>query len=390
MKNKSTFQHFNTLWVLFFVVSSSCFAQEPLKNFGNLKLLENAEIGFHGDLINDGTFDENSGLAGFFNEESALTISGAFRPIFNDMQVMVDEGLFLEVGVGVTNNLNFIVGDIKADKTMSDNHIDFVSSAFYNGQSNTEKIDGYVMITNKVNYTFPTGDGDQLKPLQLLSDDINPSAKCVYFYESPTKPNTIPGSYPLGDRAEDLSAISPFEFWRLEASVESRVRLFFNEQSNLASFVNDLKNLRVVGWHIGENKWHDLGASMQDGNLGWGSITSDSFEPQEYDAITFGASKKALDLEAYHYLVTPNNDNANDVLEIETVALSPDNNSLQIFNRWGALVYESENYKNDFDGTANVELVVDRDKKLSSGVYFYILKLYDVDVIQNGYLYLIN
>lgn len=57
---------------------------------------------------------------------------------------------------------------------------------------------------------------------------------------------------------------------------------------------------------------------------------------------------------------TPNGDEYNQVLVIENI----DNRDwgLQVFNRWGVRVYESKQYKNDWDGSG-----------LSSGVYYYLL-----------------
>lgn len=63
---------------------------------------------------------------------------------------------------------------------------------------------------------------------------------------------------------------------------------------------------------------------------------------------------------------TPNNDGVNDVFEIEGLMIYRDT-YLQIYNRWGGLVYEKANYQNDWDGTAP------SGNKLSDGTYFYLL-----------------
>ncbi len=59
-------------------------------------------------------------------------------------------------------------------------------------------------------------------------------------------------------------------------------------------------------------------------------------------------------------LITPNNDDANDVFEIVSL---PDNSELRLFNRWGDRVFESSNYDNKYDF-----------KGLSDGVYYYDLE----------------
>jgi gliding motility-associated-like protein len=59
-------------------------------------------------------------------------------------------------------------------------------------------------------------------------------------------------------------------------------------------------------------------------------------------------------------LVTPNEDDANDVFEVISL---PDNSELRLYNRWGDRVFESSNYDNKYDF-----------KGLSDGVYYYDLE----------------
>lgn len=56
-------------------------------------------------------------------------------------------------------------------------------------------------------------------------------------------------------------------------------------------------------------------------------------------------------------VITPNNDNLNEIF-IPRVTCMPF--TLKLYNRWGVLVYEKENYAKDFNGS-----------NLSSGVYYY-------------------
>ena len=62
---------------------------------------------------------------------------------------------------------------------------------------------------------------------------------------------------------------------------------------------------------------------------------------------------------------SPNFDEMNDVFVIEGLQNFP-NNTLQVFNRWGNLVYKKEKYNNTWDGTWDGVPVPD-------GTYFYIL-----------------
>ncbi|MFA9388597.1 MAG: Ig-like domain-containing protein [Prolixibacteraceae bacterium] len=68
---------------------------------------------------------------------------------------------------------------------------------------------------------------------------------------------------------------------------------------------------------------------------------------------------------------TPNNDNVNDFLIIQGLNRYS-SNKFEVFNRWGNKVYEKNNYDGEWDGFANVSLVVG-DRRLPVGTYYYIL-----------------
>ncbi len=63
-------------------------------------------------------------------------------------------------------------------------------------------------------------------------------------------------------------------------------------------------------------------------------------------------------------VMTPNGDGLNDIFDINYIDLY-DVKKLTIYNRWGTIVYQSEDYQNNWDG-GNV----------SDGVYFYVLELW--------------
>ncbi len=65
-------------------------------------------------------------------------------------------------------------------------------------------------------------------------------------------------------------------------------------------------------------------------------------------------------------VLTPNNDNKNDVLRIDCTSQFQ-NNIIQVFNRWGDKVYEKNNYQSDWGGTFDGD-------DLPAGTYFYVFK----------------
>ncbi|MFN5371542.1 MAG: Ig-like domain-containing protein [Bacteroidia bacterium] len=69
---------------------------------------------------------------------------------------------------------------------------------------------------------------------------------------------------------------------------------------------------------------------------------------------------------------SPNGDGTADFFVIEN--LNGRNAQLQIFNRWGQMVYESDAYQNDWNGTANKGIVL-FGEQLPEGTYYYLLNI---------------
>ncbi|WP_344788853.1 Ig-like domain-containing protein, partial [Postechiella marina] len=73
-------------------------------------------------------------------------------------------------------------------------------------------------------------------------------------------------------------------------------------------------------------------------------------------------------------VVTPNGDAQNEFFTITGVETCGFVVELQIFNRWGAKIYENSNYQNDWNGFAHKSSVGNADK-VPNGTYYYIINL---------------
>lgn len=85
------------------------------------------------------------------------------------------------------------------------------------------------------------------------------------------------------------------------------------------------------------------------------------------DSVEVVVVESFLDIKGIN-MITPNDDGKNDVLEFNGLG-KLSNNFLRVYNRWGDLIYEKENYQTDterFDGTY-------KGKPLPAGNYFYVL-----------------
>ncbi|MGO4822781.1 MULTISPECIES: DUF7507 domain-containing protein, partial [unclassified Flavobacterium] len=101
-----------------------------------------------------------------------------------------------------------------------------------------------------------------------------------------------------------------------------------------------------------------------------------------------------------HNAFSPNGDGINEVFiidNIDDILCYPDN-SVQIYNRWGILVYETLNYNNNsnaFNGTSYGRTTIKQSSGLPTGTYYYILNYTSVGGTgelqtnrKEGYLYL--
>ncbi|MCW5517612.1 gliding motility-associated C-terminal domain-containing protein [Muriicola sp. Z0-33] len=374
------------LHILFFI-GTICQAQTGLYNSGNLRIHDQGQLGFHTHLINNGTFDDNLGLAGFYGS-STLSVSGAFMPILYDIEIATDAFVDLETSVNVLNNANFIVGNFNTPRAQPDIYLNFIQNAFSAGEADASKVDGYARITDIQNFTFPVGDASQLRPLILNSDTTNSTAKCAYFLEDPNNPSTFP-PFSTDIKPRTISAISTVEFWRLEGTVPSTISISWNARSNLASLATEVEQVTIMGWNKSAGSWLSLGNEALGGDLTTGFVSSTTFVPDDYELITFGILAEAEDiLTLDNYILTPNGDGINDVLVIPELDLSP-NNSIQIFDRLGLKVFDMVNYQDEFAGISNVDnFVINREKGLPEGIYFYLITMDDLGLNYQGFLYL--
>ncbi|WP_372754526.1 HYR domain-containing protein, partial [Mariniflexile sp.] len=73
-------------------------------------------------------------------------------------------------------------------------------------------------------------------------------------------------------------------------------------------------------------------------------------------------------------VITPNGDSRNEFFEVTGIESCNFVIEIQIFNRWGAKIYENSNYKNDWNGFAHNSSVGKADK-VPNGTYYYIINL---------------
>lgn len=376
---------------LFFILfSSSLLAQTAFQNTGNVLLHEGAQVGFHTDVVNNGTLDNTVGFAGFYADNEVRTIAGTNRVIFYDVEIDALQNLQLLNSLGVRNQLDFINGQVLTPRDDNTISLDFINYDIYAGEDGARHINGYASITRSTqntNFVFPIGDDNRLRPMTINSPSGSYNFNGAYFFQDPNNPVYFTTNFSTSTKQTIIDKVSDQEFWDLNGTEPTQVTLTWDFYSDISNLSDKLKDLRVVGWNIENNQWEDLGNVNTEGDLTSGTITSVDFIPNLYEVITIGTLNSDTKV---NYLISPNGDSLNDSLVFESLE-NFTNNTLQIFNRWGNIVYEIENYKNDWGGISNGRLTINKSKKLPVGTYFYILKFGNggnLDNIKKGWVYI--
>jgi gliding motility-associated-like protein len=82
---------------------------------------------------------------------------------------------------------------------------------------------------------------------------------------------------------------------------------------------------------------------------------------------------------------SPDGDGVNDYFEMRGIN-KYERVTISIFNRWGNLIYASDNYQNNWDGTSRKTL--GSSGSLPTGTYFYVIKIVDNDKQYKGNVFL--
>lgn len=373
--------------VLIFFFQKKVIAQTAFQNEGVVQMHVGSKIGFHTNLVNNGKFDKNKGFTGFYHENKTLTVSGANKAVFNDLEIGVLKNLELYTSLGVANRLSFLEGKVITPRNKADISLDFMSHDFYIGESNNRHVDGYVSVKGSSNFTFPIGHDNRLRPMILLSQ-TNDLFEGAYFFENPNTPSIFNTNFETSKKDSSLKNVSNFEFWDLNGTSETTITLTWDGQSSIVSIANKIEELRVVGWNKTTKIWENLGNTKITGNLDNGTISSIPFVPNTYEVITIGSvsGKKTNN----NYLISPDKDNINDNLIIEGTE-EYKHNVLSIYNRWGILVFRAKDYKGEFRGKSKGRSTIFVEEGLPTGTYFYIIEFGNTPKLgkqQKGWVYI--
>uniref|UniRef100_UPI002612C856 gliding motility-associated C-terminal domain-containing protein n=1 Tax=uncultured Tenacibaculum sp. TaxID=174713 RepID=UPI002612C856 len=136
----------------------------------------------------------------------------------------------------------------------------------------------------------------------------------------------------------------------------------------------------------------DDGIDTIDENPGDSDITTDDSLDTNNNGIPDYLDPDTNPCGTPYNILTPDNDGENDTFFISCIDNPKySNNTVEIFNRWGNIVYKAKGYNNIdvvFRGISNGRSTINVDEKLPPGTYYYVIDLGDGSNPKVGWLYI--
>lgn len=343
------------------------------------------EVLLRANFNNDGltTFSPNQDgytrFEGFSTQKITGTVPSEFKNLlfFNPnpqpaFQLSGDIIIFgnAEFNQGIVNNDNF------------GGTISFEQDANHTSTWNGSHVDGEVIKNGSTDFIYPIGDKNLYRYARISAPDaIADSFTGKYFFE-----NSNP-SYPHTSKLPEIGVINDKEYWTIDktnGTSDILLTLSWDETvttpAEIVAFPE--REIHIVRWDETANIWVDEGGVADLANK---AITT-AVEVSGYGIFTL--ARVAKDDAASNCIkifngVTPNGDTYNDYFFIECINNYP-KNTVEIYNRWGVKVFETENYDsngNVFNGYSDGRTTIDGSNKLPTGTYFYVLTY---EAQQNG------
>lgn len=365
------------------------FDNNPTGNFYN-----DGEAYIYADFRNDGTVDflQNTGLTRFQGKVTQ-EIEGNRPSYFYDVLFnnnASQPAFELSGEISVSGNANFFNGIVKNDDFGG--IMIFEKEATHSNTYDHSHVDGEVYKNGESGWIFPIGDDGYFRDARISAPNEKASSfQSKYFHENS---NSI---YPHNRRPGNIELINNAEYWTLEkigGKADVLLTLTWNPATTPSEiYASPNHVIHIVRWDKEKQLWIDEGGAVDVTNRTVTTFT----EVSGYGVFTLARVKDAgnfpEDNISFFNGISNNEDSKNNYFRIEGIENYP-NNTLKIFNRWGVVVYETQGYgqsDNVFRGISGGRATVQKEKKLPTGTYFYILIIVkdNGEVLKKtGYLYI--
>ena len=235
----------------------------------------------------------------------------------------------------------------------------------------------YKIVTQNIVSTDPIYNGLSVSNIDVVNIDDDEAGILVNIDSTTTSEDLLNteltlvlGSEPLADVTIDLSS-----------SDETEGELSVNQVVFTSENWNETQNIEIYG----------VDDDVVDGDINYfisilSTVSSDPYyNDLELDDISIvnidNDSKDLIIPEAF----SPGDDTHNDYFEVVNLQ-HYDKATIRVYNRWGSLVYENENYQNDWDGKSNVGSANGSD--LPTGTYYFVMNITGVSKEISGSVFI--
>lgn len=257
---------------------------------------------------------------------------------------------------------------------------------------NGSHVDGPVFKLGSSAFTYPVGHSNFYRFCAISAPQNSDSNfEAVFYYQNSDEEKSHV------DKDASIELINDKEFWKLNKIISESnavLTLSWDENTTPSQIYTGVEEIIIVTYDEANHKWIDLGGIVDINNK---TVTT-PVELSSYGYFTTAKKFKVEDdcVEVFNVITPITKDGLNDYFKIDCLDKFPDN-SVEIYNRWGVLVFETTKYgldNNVFEGYSEGRATVGGSGLLPTGTYFYVLKYTAKDGTQDvarkkvGYLYL--
>jgi gliding motility-associated-like protein len=374
----------------------------PFENSISGNFENSGSIYYYSDFKNSNLYypSKNSKLSKVYfmpdRKDQAQIISGSKLSEFQDVEFNDNtggQGFELSNEITVQGKSSFVSGvvNVVGDQGM----FTFLPESSWISTSDASHVQGYVEKQGSESFVYPIGDKGYYRPAgisaPLKQKELYVSryhlSDSNFFVDKPVKTGII-----------DL--LNTKEYWELKRSDlntgDILLTLSWDERTTPKTLLsNPEKELHIVRWDAKQQLWVDEGGVV---DLDKQEVTT-ATSVKGYGFFTLATVHTDLILEGdlvIYNLVSPNGDGKNDYFMIDNISRFP-NNTVEIYNRWGVKVFDTHNYdssNNVFRGYSDGRVTLNKNEKLPTGTYFYIVTYEYTDksgsrmIKKSGYLHL--
>lgn len=386
------------------VTEGTIFSTESdFNNTATGRFMNDGEVFIYANFNNDGAVDfTNTGGYTRFQGTTVQQLSGGnisyFYDVLFDNAASTTASFELSSDISIDNNANFDTGIVKNDDYGG--LLIFEDDADHTGVFDESHVDGLVQKNGDDSFVYPIGDAQLFRYAAISApDDLADTFSATYYFENPIG-NTVNGESPTATVAGVITLVNNAEFWTVtndSGNSDVLLTLSWEEGSTTPEAIaaNPQTAIHIVRWDESNQLWVDEGGVVDEA----AKTVTTPLRLENYGIFTLGRVKEDLilpgDVVVYNG-VTPNADGKNDYFLVDGIQ-NLANNNVQIFNRWGVKVFETNNYDtngNVFNGYSEGRITIGGGSQLPTGTYYYVLS-YDYSgnenterIKQAGFLYL--